>query len=164
MPGRWMSGKNTPVTSGTWPKTRCRAPLQRHGYRRERKTWTCWSSTARNSTKSRNAAGRRTGGCTCNGTIQFLKISAARLPKGVLWLQNHTLHVVFHRKAEGLLSNKLTSKPSNKSTNQLYHYGTKRSLTCCFVCPASETSVSKYMVHFRKNKEAVWGHRRLLLK
>ena len=30
--------------------------------------------------------------------------------------------------------------------------------------PRSETSVSKYMVHFRKNKEAVWGHRRLLLK
>lgn len=93
--------KNTPVTSGTWPKTRCRAPLQRHGYRRERKTWTCWSSTARNSTKSRNAAGRRTGGCTCNGTIQFLKISAARLPKGVLWLQNHTLHVVFIARQRG---------------------------------------------------------------
>ena len=32
---------------------------------------------------SRNAAGRRTGGCTCNGTIQFLKIPEARLAQGV---------------------------------------------------------------------------------
>lgn len=58
----------------------------------------------------------------------FLKGSAARLLQGVLWLQNHTLHVIFHRKAKGLLSNKLTGKPSNKSTNQLFYYETKTAL------------------------------------
>lgn len=45
----------------------------------------------------------------------FLKGSAARLLQGVLWLQNHTLLILFQRKTKGELSNKL---PANKATSQ----------------------------------------------
>ena len=62
--------------------------------------------------QSRNATGRRTGGCTCNGTIQFLKISAARLRRRFVATKPH-LACGFSSQGRGV-----TIKQVNQQTKQ----------------------------------------------